>query len=760
MERIYNLISPLAADDLRFFALQGRESVSHLFQFDLTLKSPKGDLQAVDLLGQSLTLELALEGGAVRHLNGQCTEFQSIGKHGRQYLYRAQLRPWLWYATQRQDYRIFQNLSAPDMVKQVLAAYPFECRFNLCRRYRNWEYCVQYRESDANFVMRMLEHEGIWFYFEHSAGAHTLVITDDIGLACAAPAYSALPFHEAGAARPNQDFIERWEARGCVTPGRYQARDYNFEQASALLDTQREQPASHPFGKLDVFDYPGSYPHVDDGDGYAKVRVEELRSPHQRSYGKASARGIAPGYLLNLEQHPQAHHNQEYLILSCDYDFQDNDYEAGTDASPFVMQVALEAHASGEPYRPERVTPKPLSHGPDSAVVSGPAGEEIYTDEHGRVKVHFHWDRHDAHDQNSSCWIRVSHPWAGAGFGGIHVPRIGQEVLVDYLNGDPDRPVITSRVYNNLQPVPWSLPANATQSGFLTCSTPQGTWQEANALRFEDKIGQEQIWLHAQKNQDIEVNNDETHWVGNDRTKTIDRDETTQIKRDRTETVDGNETITVHKARTEEVDGDETITVHSNRQERVDKNESISIGDNRTEDVGKNESITIGDNRHKTIGKNETDHIGKSWSINVGDNKNETIAKASMQNVGLARMDNVGAAYSLNVGAAMNTIVGLSNSEQTGYSKSVTVGQSQTTTVGTTDTTTVGEEFSLTAGGAANLTMNADSITLTVGDASLEMASDGTISINGQEITLHAKGEQTLKADGNLTLKGDKILEN
>ena len=328
------------------------------------------------------------------------------------------------------------------MVKQVLGAYPFECRFNLCGRYRRWDYCVQYRESDANFVMRMLEHEGIWFYFEHSAGAHTLVITDDIGLACAAPAYSALPFHEAGAARPNQDFIERWEARGCVTPGRYQARDYNFEQANALLDTQREQPASHPFGKLDVFDYPGSYPHVDDGDGYAKVRVEELRSPHQRSYGKASARGIAPGYLLNLEQHPQAHHNQEYLILSCDYDFQDNDYEAGTDASPFVMQVALEAHASGEPYRPARLTRKPLSHGPDSAVVSGPAGEEIYTDEHGRVKVHFHWDRHDAHDQNSSCWIRVSHPWAGAGFGGIHVPRIGQEVLVDYLNGDPDRPVI------------------------------------------------------------------------------------------------------------------------------------------------------------------------------------------------------------------------------------------------------------------------------------------------------------------------------
>ncbi|WP_339616362.1 type VI secretion system tip protein TssI/VgrG [uncultured Gilvimarinus sp.] len=739
MERIYNLISPLDAEQLRFSALQGRESLSQLFQFDLTLTSPSGDITPADLLGQALTLEVALADGGTRHLNGQCTEFQSLGKHGRQYLYRARLRPWLWYATQRQDYRIFQNSSVPDMVKQVLVTYPFECRFNLCGRYRNWEYCVQYRESDANFVMRLLEHEGIWFYFEHSASGHTLVMTDDIGLASPAPAYAALPFQEAGATEPNKDFIDRWHGAGSVTSGSYQARDYNFEQASALLDTQRAQPASHPFGKLDVFDYPGSYPHVDDGEGYAKVRVEELRSPHQRSYGKASARGIAPGRLLTLEQHPQAHHNQEYLMVACDYDFQANDYEADTGAAPFVMQVQFEAHPSSEPYRPARLTRKPLTHGPDSAVVSGPAGEEIYTDEHGRVKVHFHWDRYSGRDQNSSCWIRVSHPWAGAGFGGIHVPRIGQEVLVDYLNGDPDRPVITSRVYNNLQPAPWSLPANATQSGFLTRSTPKGTWEQANAFRFEDKIGQEQIWLHAQKNQDIEVNNDETHWVGNDRTKTIDRDETTHIKRDRTETVDGNETITVHKARTEEVDGDETITVHRNRQERVDKNETISIGDNRTEEVGKNESITIGDSRSKNVANNETVNIGvdrsadigksdtlsvgKNATLNVGGHHKASIGKTSMQTVALARMDNVGAAYSLNVGALMNTIVGLNQTEQ--------IGQSKTTKVKKNTTINTGEDLVLEAG---------NSITLQVGKASLVLNSNGNITLVGNEVTLEASG--------------------
>ena len=643
-------------------------------------------------------------------------------------------------------------MTVQDMVKRVLGAYPFEFRFNLCRRYRTWEYCVQYRETDANFVMRMLEHEGIWFWFEHNAGTHTLVMTDDIGLASPTPAYASLPFREAGSSRPNEDFIDLWHGAGSVTSGSYQARDYNFLQANALLDTNRVQAASHPFGSFDVYDYPGSYPHVDEGDGYAKVRMEELRSPHQRSYGKASARGVGPGYLLSLALHPQAHHNKEYLILACDYDFQDNDYEAASESSPFVMQVNIEAHLSSEAYRPERLTPKPISQGPDTGIVAGPPGEELYTDEHGRVKVHFHWDRYDNNDHNSSCWIRVSHPWAGAGFGGMHVPRIGQEVLIDYLNGDPDRPVITSRVYNNLQPVPWALPANATQSGFLTRSTPKGTWEDANAFRFEDKIGQEQIWLHAQRNQDIEVEHDETHWVGNDRTKTIDRDETNHIKRHRTETVDGNETITVHKERTEEVDGNETITIHSNRKERVDHDETISIGDNRSEDVGINETISIGKNRTKSVGKSE--------NVDIGSHKTETIGKTSTQNVGLARMDNVGAAYLLNVGAAMNTVVGLSKSEQTGIHKDVTVGKSQTTRIGTTDTSTVGEEYSLTAGGKANITMNADSITLTVGEASLEMKSDGTITINGSTFSLGASKTIELTAKGEMSLTAKKIQEN
>jgi type VI secretion system secreted protein VgrG len=226
---------------------------------------------------------------------------------------------------------------------------------------------------------------------------------------------------------------------------------------------------------------------------------------------------------------------------------------------------------------------KPYTHGPQTAVVTGPAGREIWTDEYGRVKLSFHWNRYCSKDQNSSCWVRVATTHAGSNFGGISIPRIGQEVIVDFENGDPDRPIVTGRVYNALNMPPWALPAHQTQSGILTRSTEGGGPAHANALRFEDMKGKEEVWLHAEKDQRIEVENDESHWVGHDRSKTIDHDETNHIKNDRTETVDGHETITVHKTRTETVDGDETLTVHSNRTRTVDGHEKEHIGKTKTE---------------------------------------------------------------------------------------------------------------------------------------------------------------------------------
>ena len=561
MNRVLNVTTALGPTVLRFSALSGREELSRLFDFMVTMKSEQKELDPESMLGTPVTVEIELQGGGTRYLNGQCIHFSQVGKQGRYYLYEAQVKPWLWYATRRSDYRIFQNQSVPDMVKQVLGAYPFQTKFMLSRGYRSWEYCVQYRETDANFVMRMLEHEGIWFWFEHSAGEHVMVITDDVGLCDPFPGYATVPYYGPDFTYPDKDHLDSWTAGGRVKSGKYMARDYNFKMPKADLTTRHETPGEHAHGGYDIFDYPGGYATLDEGDPYARSRMEELHAAHKRGHAAGRARGMAPGRLFTLENHPVGSQNREYLIVAANYQFNDNDYESNAGSDSHVLRIKLETHPSDLPFRPERITPKPQTMGPETAVVTGPKGQEIYTDEYGRVKVSFPWNRYCSKDENSSCWVRVSHPWAGSGFGGIHIPRIGQEVLVDHLNGDPDRPIITSRVYNAFQMPPWGLPANATQSGFLTRSSLGGGYDNANALRFEDKKGEEQLWIHAEKNQDIEVEHDETHWVGNDRRKTIDRDETTQVKRDRTETVDRHETITVHGNRTETVDGNETISI-------------------------------------------------------------------------------------------------------------------------------------------------------------------------------------------------------
>jgi len=383
------------------------------------------------------------------------------------------------------------------------------------------------------------------------------------------------------------------------------------------------------------------------------------------------------------------------------------------------------ANRRAVPWHPGRgrTSSEPRIYGLQTALVVGPPGEEIHTDEYGRIRVQFHWDREGAYDDKSSAWVRVATPSAGSNFGAVSIPRVGQEVLVQFLDGNPDRPLVTGSVYNQANMPPWELPANKTQSGILSRSSKGAGYDNANAIRFEDQKGQEELWLHAEKNQRIEVENDESHWVGRDRRKTIDRDETNHIKQDRTETVDRNEKISVHGWRSEEVDLDETITIHKNRSERVDLNEKISIGQNRSEDVGQNESIgvgqnqsvstgqnqslSVGANRSKTVAKNEKDSIGKNWSIKVGKMKTETIAMASMQNVGLGRMDNVGAAYSLNVGGLMANMVGLSKVTKVGMGYSITAGT----------------EFSIR-----------------VGKSSLVMKADGTVIIKGSKFNFEASG--------------------
>jgi type VI secretion system secreted protein VgrG len=537
------------------------------------------------------------------------------------------------------------------------------------------------------------------------------------------------------------DIVTDWNFAREVRPGRTALRSYNFESPSNNLGVDSAESRAHDLADYELYDYQGDYYNNGDGSQIVAVRLDEAQSQHERLSGSTNAYGLANGRLFTLERHPRDDQNAEYFVVQTQINASINSLESGTQTGDYSCRFS--AVPATQNYRPPRRTPKPFVQGPQSAVVTGPVGEEIFTDKYGRVKVQFHWDRYGKKNETSSCWMRVSHPWAGKSFGAIHIPRIGQEVIVDFLEGDPDQPLITGRVYNAEQVPPWDLPGNMTQSGILTRSSKGGAYGNANALRFEDKKGEEQLWLHAEKDQLTEVEHDEDKWVGNDRRKTIDRDETNLIKRDRTETVDRNEKITVHGWRTEEVDGNETITIHSNRTETVDLdesitihknraervdlnehvsiganraedvalNESISIGRNRNETVGENESVSIGGNRNKSVAKNESAKIGKGWSIKVGKTKTETVGMAYMQNVGMGRMENVGLGYSLNVGAAMVTVVGMMKS------------------------TNVGKSYSITAG---------DELSITVGKAKLTMKADGSIQLEGSKLTLAGTDEINL----------------
>ena len=726
MTRRVTIQTPLG-EQLQFRQLRGSEDLSQLFSLDIDLLSESRDIDPKALLGKTATVAVETEGGGRRYLDGIVTRFGMQGQDHRFYSYHLRLQPWLWLASRKKDFRIFQHKSVPQIVQEVLSPYGFPMQQKLTRSYRTWDYCVQYDESDFHFVSRLMEHEGIYYYHQHAAGQHTLTLADDIVASHEPlPGAATIPFYPPEkAAAADRENIHAWTLGEEIKSARYYNDDYDFQKPRSDLSNMRQQPPGHSHDSYETYEWPGGYVQHGDGEAYARVRLQENLSGQSVVQGESRHRSLATGYTFTLTNYPRGDQNRQYLITGLAYHFKENpQVSAAAPGAPGTEQeegsfqkFSLAAQPTSLPFTPARVTPKPRTTGPQTAVVVGPAGEEIWTDQYGRIKVQFHWDRLGAMNEESSCWVRVSTSWAGSGFGAISIPRIGHEVVIDFLNGDPDYPIVTGSVYNAANMPPWALPGNATQSGIKTRSSKGGAAGDgmksgagdANALRFEDKKGAEQLWLHAQKDQLTEVENDEDKWVGQDRRKTIDRDETTIVHRDRTETVDR----------------DEKITVHNNRTERVDHDEKISIGDNRREDVGIDETVSIGKNRTKTIGRNEKDKIGNNWSINVGKFKTETIGLAYLQNVGLAKMMNIGAAYNVNVGAAMIVNVAFTQSTNVLQSRSVTVGKDQDTKVGDNWNQTTGKTIRIQAG---------DAIELVCGESILRMEKDGQISINGNNI--------------------------
>jgi len=636
--RLVKLVSPLG-EALLFNRLEGSDGLSRNGEYRVTVLSRRPDIKGDELLGKSVSVKAVTPRGGLREFNGLAVGFYQVGQQGRYHQYLIVVRPWTWLLTRTSDCKIFQDKTVRQIIEAVLADHPYaDFEFQLAGQYTPWDYCVQYRESDFNFLARLMEQEGIHFFFRHHGGKHTLVIADGAQAHAAAAGYAALPFVEPEAAHARQEEgVRDWTHGSEIQPTRFIQRDFNFEKPRADLqaDASPARPLKHEHAaRLDVFDYPGEYLERSEGQRIAAIRVEEMRHPFDQFSGESNALGLASGGLFKLMGHPRADQNQEYLITGADYRLEESPPESEL-ADTELFSVRLQAIPSAQTYQPPRLTPKPIVQGPQTAIVVGKAGDEIHTDKYGRVKVQFHWDRYGQKDENSSCWIRVSHPWAGQNWGMIAIPRIGQEVIVEFLEGDPDRPIITGRVYNADQMPPWSLPANMTQSGILTRSTKGGNINTANAIRFEDKKGAEQLWIHAEKDQDIEVENDESHSVGHDRSKSIGNDETVSVGNDRNESVTKNESVRIGANRTLSVGAnastsvganrslavgaDETHDVSGNRSRSVGKDESVEISANLSQDVGKNVTLSIGENQSLSVGKDSKSQVGKKYYLEAGD---------------------------------------------------------------------------------------------------------------------------------------------
>jgi type VI secretion system secreted protein VgrG len=711
----------------RLVRLSGQESLADLYEYSLDLASEDLDVDGDALLGKSATLSI-VRGDKTRHVRGVARRVENLGVRAARKMVRVTLVPALWSLSQRVDSRIFQKLDAQKILKQVLEvplqAFGRAVRFDLSRTPDEREYCVQYRESDLDFVRRITEEEGISWYFDHESDPETLVLTDANGSFVDAPAVTN-PVVVAG---PEADthgeesvrHLEPWRALGTTS---VVARDFDWTRPT--LDMTRESRSTDVNGMdREAYDYPaglvigaynqGSKQYTDDdGSDRARIRREARTSREARFEGESNVVGFTAGYAFSLLQHGNADLDRRYVLSRIELEGEapehlyDDSHDAQTHTSlPERYRNHFVCVADDVVFRARQNTPRPKVPGSQTATVVGPAGEEIYTDEHGRVKVQFHWDRKGTRDEKSSCWIRVSQAWAGPGWGFVFLPRIGMEVVVSFLEGDPDRPLITGCVYNGQNTPPYTLPDDKTKSTIKSNSSVGGGGY--NELRFEDLAGSEEIFLHAQK----------------DFNEVVEHNHTTTVHNDQTNTVDGNQT--------ESVGGNQTLTVQHNRNKTVEKTETNVINDSRFTQVKPNDFLEVN-------GLSETIVNGThTHTVNAGNGGAGAQAIAIEQN----RTVNVGADDTLTV--ALNktdTIVG---------NYTIQGGPKIEVLQGGTTFTMEGGHVELTAAGY---------IQLHHGSGSIKIEDSGKIAIgSGTEIELKCGGATVKLTPASVTLQATEVV--
>jgi len=552
----------LADDVLLFDSMRGAEALGRLSEFSVDMLSLDGALDISQVLGKPLTVTVATDAeGAVRHFNGIVTRFRGTGWKGDFATYEAIVHPWLWLLTRASDCRIFQDKSVPDIVKEVCQAYGGLANLSLgalTGDYPALTYCVQYRESDFDFVCRLLEGVGIYFYFTYSADAHTMVLADSYLAHQPIGGYNGLRF--ARAAKRGEwaeESVSAWQSGGAIATSKYVLNDFDFEKPDTSLLASSNIAAPHAQSAYAMFDYPGRYHEVTGGNALARAWTEGLHGQGAGITASTDARGLYPGGHFTLRDHPREDQNQTYLVTRADYQVSTNAYANG--AAGAAVACMIGAVASGQPFRPLPVVARPVVQGPQTAIVVGKAGEEIWTDKYGRIKVQFHWDRLGKSDENSSCWVRVAQGWAGKGWGAFTLPRVGMEVVVSFLEGDPDRPLVTGCVYNASSMPPYTLPEEQTVTTLKSRSSKGG--DGFNELRFEDSKGEEEVYLHAERDFLRVVKNNDALKVG---FETADKgDQTIDIKNDQTETIGNDQTLTITNDQTVKIDGKQGVKVGS-----------------------------------------------------------------------------------------------------------------------------------------------------------------------------------------------------
>ena len=570
-DRPIQVSSPLGPDVLLVERLFCNEAVSEQFEIVLDLLSLDAAIDPKQLLRKPMTVTIALAGGAgERHWNGLVRRFVQRGRDREFTSYRAELVPATWFLSLASDCKIFQNKSVPDIVKAVLGDMGVSDFKATLGSHPPREYCVQYRETHLAFISRLLEEEGIFYFFEHTKDKHFFVMADAPSAVKAGPA-SKLKMNKA-AGMAGEDTVTSLSVDNEVVTGRVTIADYNDTVTKRYESTIAGTTEGTSAKKLQRYDYPGKFAAVPEGDRLARLRLEEAEALGASVIGTTNYRGLGSGQKVEIKDHYRDDVNAAYHVLSAKHAAVQGGFRAG-DMQPFEFETAFTAIPHMTPYRPPRVTPKSIVHGTQTAIVVGVAGEEIYVDKFGRVKVQFYWDREGKKDEKSSCWVRVSSTWAGKAWGAVSLPRIGQEVVVDFLEGDPDRPIIVGRVYNSEQMPPYELPANMTQSGVKSRSTMKGGTADSNEFRFEDKKGSEEIYLHAQKDHNIVVLNNETTKITANRTETVGKDEDVKVDGKRTVTVKGDDGLTI-------TTGNHSFTVQTgNQTTKIDKgNRETTVG--------------------------------------------------------------------------------------------------------------------------------------------------------------------------------------